>query len=380
MRTTGLTPSALTALRARRPYPAVTITLPTHRREPDNAQDSVRLRNLIAGAKHRLEADPDVPRDVRLDLGDQLDLAVADTDLRYALDSLVILVAKGEYQVWSLPRQLPERVVLGDTYLTRNLVAARERARPYWVLAVAADRTTLWSGSDGSLHEERGRGFPMQPEPLDNPDVEREERTGDVPGPYGDERTRRYLRRLDSALEGLLAADPRPLYLVGLAPALSLLEEVGSAAKAAAGRIHKGGLTRGPARALAEVLRPALTERQVRDAEHAVERIGQAQGRRALAAGLEEVWQVSREGRIDLLAVEESYQRAVRVTDRHLVPVEPEGAAASAVSASAGSGAPIVEDIVDEIIEAALDSNSEVAFVPDGALAAHDRIAASLRF
>ncbi|MEU1664454.1 chemotaxis protein [Streptomyces sparsogenes] len=374
MRTTGLTSRTLTALRARRPYPAVTITLPTHRREPYRAEDTVRLRNLVAEAKHRLEADPDVPREARYDISEQLDRALADVDLRYALDSLVILAAKGEYEVWTLSRTAPERLVFSDTFLTRNLVAARERTRPYWVLAVAVDRTTLWGGSDGALQEERAAGFPLMPEPVFNQDVERKERIGDVPGPYDDEGTRAYLRQVDTALDSLLATDPRPLHLVGLAPALSLLEEVGSANKAAVSRVTKGGLTNGPARALADALRPALAEQTARHTERVLERIGQAQGRRAFAAGLEEIWQVGKEGRIELLAVEENYQRTVRVTGEHLTPVDPEE------TTPAELGTAVLEDIVDEIIETTLDRGGEVAFVPDDSLDAHERIAAVLRF
>jgi hypothetical protein len=374
MRTTGLTSRTLTALRARRTYPAVTITLPTHRREPYRPADTVRLRNLVAEAKRRLEADPDVPREARYDISGQLDRAMADVDLRHALDSLVIFAAKGEWEVWALPRTAPERVVFSDTFLTRNLVAARERARPYWVLAVSVDRTALWSGSDGTLQPERAAGLPLEPEPTHNEDAEREERIGDVPGPYDDEGTRTYLRQVDTALDSLLATDPRPLYLVGLAPALSLLEEVGSAAKAAVSKAVKGGLTNGPARALADALRPALREQTERHTERVLERIGQAQGRRAFAAGLEEVWQVCQEGRIELLALEENYQRTVRATGEHLIPVDPEEITPAEL------GTAVLEDIVDEIIETTLDRGGEVAFVPDDSLAAHERIAAILRF
>ncbi|TVL93430.1 chemotaxis protein [Streptomyces sp. SAJ15] len=373
MRTTDLTSSTLAALRTRRTYPAVTVTLPTHRRETDNAQDSTRLRRLVAEAKHRLEDDPQVPRDARFDISGRLDKAVAELDLRHCLDGLVIFAAAGEHQVWSLPWSVPERVVFSDTYLTRNLVSARERVRPYWVLAVAVDRTTLWSGSENTLREERTADFPAEPEPRDNVDPEREERIGDAPSAYDDERTRHYMRQVNSAVETLLATDPRPLYLMGVAPALSLLEETGGAAKAAVAKIVKGGLTNGPAPVLAEAVAPALAEQAKRDTERAIGRVEQAQGRKAFAAGLNEVWQTVKEGRIDLLVVEENYAQTVRVAEEHLLPV--------AEGETTGGGVQSVrEDIVDEIVEAALETGSEVAFVPDDTLAAHERIVAALRF
>jgi hypothetical protein len=35
-------------------YPSLTITLPTHRTTPDNQQDPIRVRNLVAQAKEQL--------------------------------------------------------------------------------------------------------------------------------------------------------------------------------------------------------------------------------------------------------------------------------------------------------------------------------------
>lgn len=82
------------------------------------------------------------------------------------------------------------------------------------------------------------------------------------------------------------------------------------------------------------------------------------------------MWEAVREGRAALVAVEDNYQEEVRLEDGHLAP--------------AGTGQDgdheVREDIVDELVEAALDSGAEVVFLPDDALAAHGRIAADLRY
>ncbi len=70
--------------------------------------------------------------------------------------------------------------------------------------------------------------------------------------------------------------------------------------------------------------------------------------------------------------MEEHFQATVRVADEHLEPV-PEGTAQSADVA-------VREDIVDELVEAALDSGADVVFVEDDSLAEHGRIAAALRY
>ncbi|NED01843.1 chemotaxis protein, partial [Streptomyces sp. SID6648] len=86
--------------------------------------------------------DPSVTRDRRAEVSGELDRAMAEVDLTYAEDGLAIFAAPGEHQVWTLSRSVPERVVLSDTFLTRNLVAAQAAERPFWVLSVAADRVT----------------------------------------------------------------------------------------------------------------------------------------------------------------------------------------------------------------------------------------------
>ncbi|WP_328908393.1 chemotaxis protein [Streptomyces sp. NBC_00234] len=371
MDTDALTTGLLQDLRATRPYPALSLTMPTHRRAPENAQDAVRLRNLVAEASNRLEADPDVSREVRAAIKEQLDRAVAEVDPRRALESLVVLATADEYQIWQLPRTAPERVILSDTYLTRNLVAAKAQATPFWALTVSAEHATLWSGTTDAVHQEERSGFPLKA-PHEAPNPQREERIGDTPSTFSNEDTRQFLRTVDEQLRTLLAADPRPLYLVGLAPALAMLDEVGEASKSAAGRVTKGApADTAPAELLKE-LRPALDSHRKRTAEEIEGRLDVARGSRSFAGGLDEVWAAVREGRAGLVAVEEHFQTTVEVTDEHLEPVAP-----GAVQGATGD---IREDIVDELIEAALNSGSEVVFLADDSLSEHGGIAAALRY
>lgn len=284
MDSNALTPDVLRELRTPRPYPAVTLTMPTHRRERHKEQDTVRLRNLLTEAGHRLDAETGLDKRVRTAVKEQLGRAVADVDLRHALDGLLLAADAGEYRIWYLPREVPERVVLADTYLTRNLVAATAQSRPYWVLGIAADRATLWSGSGESLYEHHGDGFPMTP-PEESWDVEREERVGDTPSTFRDEETRRFLRSVDEAAGAVLARRPRPLHLVGLAPALALLEEAGNATHRAAGRLVKGGLTDGPAPVLLREIGPLVAEHARREKDEVLGKLDEAKGRMDLRGG-----------------------------------------------------------------------------------------------
>ncbi|MFG3103953.1 chemotaxis protein [Streptomyces sp. NPDC048182] len=360
-----LSPAILAGLRRPRPYPAVSVLTPTHRREPDNAQDPVRLRNVVAEAKRRLEEDPAVTRERRTDVARELDLALAEVDLAHAEDGLVIYAAPGEHQVWTLARSVPERVVLSDTFLTRNLVAAQTAGQPFWVLSVAADRATLWSGGVDRVAEDHAGGFPLD-RPAEDFDPERQERIGDAPSTFRDEGTRRFLRAAGDAMARVLRSHPRPLYVTGPEAALTLLDEAGGAVRDAV-HVPHGGLAGSSAEAVWQAVRPAVAE-AARGATDAVAReLDAARGRKEFAAGVDELWQSVREGRVRLLAVEENYRVTVRDDGDHLV------------FADAGD-LDAREDVVDEIVEQCLETGAEVRFVPDGALGEAEGIAGVLRY
>jgi hypothetical protein len=268
--------------------------------------------------------------------------------------------------VWSLARTVPERVVLSDTFLTRNLVAAQVSERPFWVLAVSADRVTLWDGGADRVTEERIGGFPRT-RSLEDPNAERKERIGDLPSTFRDERTKHFLRDADTAMSAVLREDPRPLYITGETAALSLLDEAGTVTKDAT-HIPHGGLAHGTPEAVWQAIRPLISAEERRDTDAVARELESARGRKEFAAGVDEVWQNASQARIRLLAVEENYRVTVRDDGGdHLIPAESGDLDAR-------------EDIVDEIVEQCLETGAEVRFVPDGSLGDAKGIAGVLRY
>lgn len=361
-----LTPAALAELRRPRKYPAVSVLLPTHRREPPQFQDSVRLRNLLEEAKEAVHNDPEVSRSDRIDVINQLDQAGSEVDLTYAEDGVAIFAAPGEHHVWSLDRPVPPRVLLAQTFLTRNLVAAHAANQPFWALAVSGDVATMWSGGRGRPPEKIEGHFPVE-RPRISFDPERQERIGDTPSTFGGEESRRYMREVTEATAAVQAADPRPLYVIGDTEALAALDEAGPVVREAVARIHHGGLAGGPGEALRKVLDDAARARDEEQVGEVLENLVAARGRKSFAGGVDEVWQSVNEGRAALVAIEDDYRATVRPEGDHLVP-----AAADERGAR--------EDIVDEIAEQALDTGARVHFVPDGTLEDAGHIAAVLRY
>lgn len=361
-----LTSAVLADLRRPRTYPAISILMPTHRREPDNARDAGVLRNLIDEAKERVQADDAVARGDRFDVLAQLDQIEREVDLIHSQDGLAVFVAPGEHQVWKLSRAVSPRVVLADTFTTRNLVAAQALDRPYWVLALSADHVSLWAGGMQSMSEYTADGFPLT-RSLDDPDAERKERIGDIASVFSDEDTRAFLRIADSTVGTVLDGTAFPLFLLGEAEILSIFSDIGGVAKTAVTEIVHGGVARGPASSVQDAVLPAVEAEAEQDVAATMQELDAARGRKLFAAGADEAWEHAAAGRIDRIVVEEHYQVAARVDGGHLSPAEPgeEGA---------------FDDIVDEIIERAQATGATVRFVPDGTLDASGGIAAVLRY
>ncbi|MEU7006326.1 chemotaxis protein [Streptomyces sp. NPDC046332] len=361
----ALSTEMLAKLRQPRPYPAVSLVMPTHRREPHNAQDPVRLRNLVARAGTLIENDPAVTRERRLDVLSQLEQALTEIDLAHAEDGLVIYAAPGEHLVWTVARTVPERAVVADTFLTRNLVAAQAAEQPFWALTVASDRVALWDGDSERVREHTADGFPRT-RSLEDPDAERKERIGDMPSTFQDEQTRQFLRDAHEAMRVVLSSSQRPLYVLGEAAAIALLEDLGQLGKDTT-TVRSGGLASGPAADVWQALEPLRKAREAADTATVVSELDAAQGRREFAGGLDEVWVAAKEGRVRLLAVEEHFQTVVRDYGDHLEPADP-------------SDLDSRDDIVDEIVEQALATGAAVRFVPDETLSDAGRIAAALRY
>src|SRR5215471_12849582 len=143
-----------------RTYPCLTITLPTHRTRPDNKQDPIRVKNLVTEGTNRLLGEFS-KRDVA-PLLDRLNALVAAIDYEYTLDGLVLAVNRDMARDYVLPFTLNERVVVDETFFTRDLVHALNRARRYWVLSLSEQSTRLYAATRENLEEVTTGGFPMR--------------------------------------------------------------------------------------------------------------------------------------------------------------------------------------------------------------------------
>ncbi|MGW0561929.1 baeRF3 domain-containing protein [Streptomyces sp. NPDC003016] len=365
------TPELLAELRKPRPYPAVSVTLPTHRHWPESQQDDIRLRNLLGEAEKRLADDPEVTKAQAAAVTQHLAAAADELDPEYFGGGLVIYASPEEHRSFLVGGPVPERIVINTTYLTRNLVALEARERPYLVLVLSTGEVRLWRGHGDRVTEDHESDFPVV-----SSGAEREKAPSRDGGQWTTQDFRNMLMDADRKLTGVLRATPLPVVLVGLSKHLSIYREVTSHGQAIVVDLEVGGLTHTTPAELSAQLAPARQALADGDTARARHALDEARSGKRYAAGVQDVWQAAGEGRVALLVVEEG----LRVTARPETVEGAQRATLTLLDEAEADTEGAEEDIVDSLVETVLSADGEVVFVPDESLADAQGLAAALRY
>ena len=347
-------------------YPALTITLPTHRTAPDNRQDPIRLRNLADDASNRLLGEF-TKRDIEPLLA-RLGQLVESIDHRANLDGLALFVNHEFARAFSLPFPLKERVVIDEKFAVRDLVYALNRSPRYWVLVLGEKPTRLYEATRETLVEITEGGFPLT---HTGPGGE-----APLPGGFGirksayrDERHRQFFRQVDAALRSFLLKDPLPLVMVGVDRFRAFFNEVSDHKDAILTSVT-GSHSKTSAHKLGELVWPPTRQALAESRKKYLAELEQAIGERKFVSTIGEVWRLAQEGRGRLLLVEEDYHAPARI-DKSGLHLE---------KADDPATPDVLDDAVDEVIQTVLEKQGQVVFVDNGALEQHRRVALVLRY
>ncbi|MGX1880972.1 baeRF3 domain-containing protein [Streptomyces sp. NPDC055287] len=365
------TPELLAELRKPRPYPAVSVTLPTHRHWPESQQDHIRLRNLLGEAEKRLADDPEVTKAQGAAVAEQLAAAADTLDPEYFGDGLVVYASPEEHRSFLIGGSVPERIVINTTYLTRNLVALAARERPYLVLVLSTGEVRLWRGRGEEVTEDRDSGYPVI-----TSGAERDGAPSRDGGRWAEQDFRNMLAEADRKLTAVLQGTGLPVVLVGLRKHIATFREISSHGQALATDLEVGGLLNSTPAEMSAQLAPARRALAEADTARAMRELDEARSGKRYSASVQDVWQAAGEGRVALLVVEES----LRVTAR---PDTVEGAERAALTLLEPGETDVEgaeEDIIDSVVETVLSADGEVIFVPDESLTDAGGIAAGLRY
>jgi len=358
-----LSRSELKSLQAHRDYPSVSILAPTHRTAPSNKQDPIKVKNLVRKALDRLHGEFN-KREVAA-VVKNLQQLVRDVDWEHTLDGLALFAGQKQSAAVSLPFRVKPRAVIDQTFATRDLVYAFNRAPPYRVL-VLSHKTRLYDAWTAVLDEHTARPFPMVHRGPGG--------ASKLPGGQGinrsavrDEALRTFFRSVDNAVDAVQKANPLPLVVVGVERNLAFYREVTRQATAIIGMLA-GNHDQTAPNVLGKLVWPVFDSGATLRRTEALVQLDQAVSAQRHASGIDQVWRAAAGARCRTLLVEKDFKYPADLSSEgdRLLPYT-------------GKGATALDDAVDEVIERVMDIGGEVFFYASGDLDVHQRIAAVLR-
>jgi len=343
-----LTPVDLTRLQNLNGYPMVSVLMPTTPGARLDPADTSRLCHLIDRAERRLAVElPDTEIDKVIVPFRQLASRIVDQSATGL--GLALFCGAGVLEAYRLPLRPDARVVIDPTFATRDLARAVLDNPPYRILTLASGTARLYLGTSTHLRERVDHGFPI--------DSRATAGTADRRGHlHQGERTHHdsrrwdsFLRDVDRALTGDHGTRALPLVLAAAEPLASRYRN--RTAHHVIGTIP-GNHQRTTTTRLSELARPVIDDHLSNRRRHSLGELDQAINRRLAVSGINEVWRAAHDGRVVLLVVDPEY----------MYPALPAPDGRSLTPASNREHPAVIDDAVDEAIEAVARSGGHTCF------------------
>ena len=323
------------------------------------ASDSARLRALVRDAERRLAGEAD--RRAVAEVRDRLATAASRATSGATDQGVALLVSPVATHLFHLRVRPVDRVVLDPTFATRDLVRSAFEDPAFLMLVIDGRAARL-------IHYDQRYARPVLEHdfPMVRPPATLRDRGGvGVLDRSRREAARAFLRQVDSRLAARLAEQPLPVVLVASDRTAAEFLAVSRGRRVSA--VLRSGATRLPLAELERRARAALTAHVTDRGAAALDTVHARLRQRRAVAGLDQAWAAMLQVDPEVLVVERSYAAAVRLDE----------AGFSLAEDSEEPG--VIDDAVDELIEAVLARGGEVVMVPDGALAHRGRLVLAVR-
>lgn len=361
--------------------PCISIFQPTHRLPQQAREDAIRFKNLV-GQAERLLASAVSTRETAA-LLEPLRGLLDDEPRSDRSDGLAVFRSRDLLAVYSVPFDLPERVVVADTFHVRPLIRYLQSGARFYVLSLSRNAVALFEGSEHGLTRVVADGLPES--------LDAALQTGDFSGftnrhsggagvgaaafhgsGAGDEDRKEelepFFRVVDEALWEVLRDEHAPLLLAGVGYYHPIYREVSRYPHL----LHhgvEGNFDRASPGELHERAWPIVQEELLRREARAVDEAAGLRGRGLSSDDLTTVAQAAVQGRVRRLLLARGrhvWGRLDRVTGEVALHERQQDAHD--------------DDVLDDIAQAVLSRGGEVLLLEPERLTNGTKVAAVLRW
>ncbi len=346
--------------------PCVSIVVPAHHISNDRRTDPRTLYNAAETAK-RLISENYSKASFLQDLAAKIDNAVEQIDYLHTVNGIGIYISPAEARLIHFTTPVKEKVIIGHSFDSRDLLCELEALEDYFVLAMSRKYIRLYKGEGEHLQEIQDGNFPFVYEETfeyAKPAVGNSFGDNSLKSPERDKsvmtevRMQEFIRHADNACDGYLRS-PIPLIISGDAKALSDFAQVSRHAGRVSGKV--AGSYFDAQKQLAHLACSVLQDIRNREKAKLADRAHELIGKQKVSVGIEEV----RRSALDGLGMQ-------LLVENDLAYPESRGNHEIEVSST--------NNPVDLIIKSVTAKNGEVVFLESGALKDFSGIALILRY
>lgn len=319
----------------------VTIMLETHRTHPDNEKDPLSLKNLLKEGEKRLTSEYDSAlAEQRIEALNKLSDSV---DHSHNKEGLLLVVNDSIAEVHQLPVKFDNRVVIDNTFATRDIVRASRQRSEYYVLVLSRRQARLIAASNNHVDVENLDGFPMINDIVPDDKHEMTMAQG------SDNITEGFFNKVDKVVQRIVNQNPAPVVLATEERNHDHYRKVMDRP------VLIGHLNRNrDDEAAADIVREAWPIVKTYLKEQNKERIAdlkKAVNEQRYLSDLSDIWRAVNEGRGRTIFVEHGYFQPALIENNQVIPKD------------SAEGNNVVDDIVDEMIEQNLKHGGDAIFL-----------------
>jgi len=341
--------------------PAVSVILPLRPKFGLEAETQKELKYAVEKTARLLKEA--YPAEIVATVLHKMNALVTATDFPAGKKGLVLYASPLFAKIYFLDTEVPERIVIDDSFEIRDLIFNRKEEKHYLLFVLSGEKCKLYMHTGQQLMPVKLEGS-NSVDAYWNDEVERVANFTD-PVVYKAKQVEKFIRQMDKELIQVLHHHPLPVFLMGSKPIIGLYNSITHIKQEIKG-IVEGNYENATIDELTIALQPVYNVWKKQQQHDLLHQIEAASSQKKLSSGIQEVWKDAYEKKGRLLLVEKDYVASGEHVAAGKIVYKPTVAQNDFHSA---------HDVVDDVIEMVLENGGDVVFMEAGALAGYGHIA-----
>jgi len=341
--------------------PCVSIIMDTHRTKPENQQDPILLKNLVKEAEERLNAGYE--KQFAKKIIEKLNQLVSSINHNFNLESLVIYVNNDFADFTRLPIKVENRVVIDNTFATRDIIRAMHQESNYYVLVLSRQKARLIEAHSANVVNENTTNFPLTNTIYTTDKHKLSTAKGQ------DVLIEEFFNRVDKILLETIKEHPLPVLLATETRNFDHYIKVAGKKNLIIGHINRNRDNEPAHQIIPDAWEIVMHLTKLRNTER-IKELNIAVSENRVLSDYTEIWEAVQKGKGKTLFVKKDFFQAAKIIDGKV----------ELISKIEKDDTLVIDDIVDEIIEFNMANGGDVVFVENNELDKFNNIALTLRY